>query len=133
MQSTRRTCLLTALAIAVAPALAQQKPSCHIDPFQGATLPNGTVARMTVANTGSTCSITNYGVPGERRNPADSGSITSRPLHGVAEFVAPQAKYSPEPGFVGEDEFTYEAFAKGNINQQLRLKVQVKVKVIAPQ
>ena len=85
---------------------------------------------MTVVNSGSNCSITNYGVPGERRNPAASGSIRSRPLHGMAEFVAPQARYRPEPGFVGEDEFSYEAFAKGNIDQQLRLKVQVKVKVI---
>ena len=132
MRITFRTYLFTVLAIAAMPVSAQQA-TCHTQPFQGATLPNGAVAHMTVANTGSPCSITNYGVPGDRTNPADSGTITSKPLHGVAEFVPPQAKYVPETGFVGEDEFTYEAFAKGNINQQMRLKVQVKVKVVAAQ
>jgi hypothetical protein len=32
----------------------------------------------------------------------------------------------------GDDEFAYEASAKGASNQQLRLRIQVKVKVHAP-
>jgi len=113
------------------PALAK-KPVCHVEPFRGATLPQGTVARMHVVNTGKPCLIANHGVPEERRNPSDSGKITKQPTHGKAEFVAPHAKYTPEPGHVGEDEFNYEAFARGKGEQQVRLKVQVKVVVVAP-
>jgi len=112
--------------------LAQQQP-CRIEPFQGATLPQGAIAHMHVTNTGATCAIANFGVPAERRNPAESGTITSKPSHGSAEFSAPRARYTPAPGFVGEDEFTYEALAKGNNAQQpLRLKVHVLVHVKAP-
>ena len=123
--------LFAAASLAIA-ANAQTKKTCRVEPFQGATLPQGTVAEMTVTNTGSSCSITNYGVPTDRRNPAYSGSITSAPAHGAASFTSPQATYTPEPGFAGDDEFTYEAIAKGNIDQQLRLRVRVKVKVVAP-
>lgn len=73
-----------------------------------------------------------YGVPEERSNPADSGSITRPPAHGAAAFVAPHAKYTPAQGYVGEDEFEYEAFARSRSNQQVRLRIQVKVVVVAP-
>ena len=87
---------------------------------------------MRVVNTGSPCLITSYGVPAERRNPADSGRITREPAHGKAEFVAPHARYTPARGYHGEDTFEYEAWAHGASVQQLRLKVQVKVLVVAP-
>ena len=54
-----------------------------------------------------------------------SRSITSNP-------PIPLATYTPETGFAGEDEFSYEAIAKGNIDQQVRLRVRVKVNVLAP-
>ena len=47
-------------------------------------------------------------------------------------FVAAQAKYVPEPGYVGEDEFEYEALARAGTNRQLRLKVHVKASIVAP-
>ena len=112
-------------------ALAQQ-PACRVEPIQGATSPQGAIARMRVVNTGSSCAIVNHGVPAERGNPADSGKITKQPAHGKAQFVAPHAQYTPDQGYVGEDEFEYEAFARGRSNQQVRLKVQVKVLVVAP-
>ncbi|MBC8119629.1 MAG: Ig-like domain-containing protein [Burkholderiaceae bacterium] len=95
------------------PALAQNS-KCRVEPFQGATLPSGAVVQMRVVNTGAACAIVNYGVPAEKLNPADSGSITTQAAHGKAEFVAPAAKYTPERGFVGEDAFEYDAFARGN-------------------
>jgi hypothetical protein len=123
-------CVLVALA-PIGAALAQQ-PACRVEPIQGATSPQGTIARMRVVNTGSSCAIVNHGVPAERGNPADSGKITKQPAHGKAEFVAPHARYTPDQGYVGEDEFEYEAFARGRSNQQVRLRVQVKVLVVAP-
>jgi len=87
---------------------------------------------MVVVNTGTVCLISNYGVPSERSNPADSGKIIKNPAHGKAEFVAPHAQYTPAQGYVGEDEFEFEAFARGRSNQQVRLRVQVKVVVVAP-
>ncbi len=109
-----------------------KEPACRVEPFRGATLPQGTVARMYVVNLGKPCLIANHGVPEDRSNAADSGRITKQPAHGKVEFVAPHAKYTPEQGYVGEDEFTYEAFARGKGAQQVRLKVQVKVKVAGP-
>lgn len=109
-----------------------QTSACRVDPFRGATTPQGAVARMSLINRGASYSITNYGLPAERGNPADSGSITVKPSHGTAEFVAPQARYMPAPGFAGDDEFTYEAFARGANDQQLRLKVRVQIQVVAP-
>ena len=47
----------------------------------------------------------------------------------TAEFVAPQARYTPEPGYVGEDTFEFEAFARGRNDQPMRLKVRVVVQV----
>lgn len=99
---------------------------CHVDRFQGATLPQGAVTHMTVVNGGESCGISNYGGP-DRDNPADSGSITTAPTHGTAEFVAPRAAYTPQPGFVGDDEFAYQAYSKGQ-----HFKVKVEVKVVAP-
>ena len=122
--------MIVALA-SIGSALAQQ-PECSVSSFQGATLPQGAVARLRVVNKGTSCALANYGAPEERSNPADSGSITRPPAHGTAEFVAPNAKYTPAQGYVGEDEFEYEAFARGRSNQQVRLRVQVKVLVIAP-
>jgi len=87
---------------------------------------------MHVVNSGAACAITTFGIPAERRNPAESGAITSDPLHGSAEFNAPQARYTPTPGFVGDDEFAFEAIAKGNnVSQPVRLKVRVLVHVRA--
>jgi len=113
-------------------ASAARDANCQVEPFQGATLPRGAVANMRVTNAGHSCSIVNYGAPAEHGNPADSGKITKHPTHGNAEFLAPDAKYTPEQGYVGNDEFEYEAFARSSSNRQVHLKVLVKVNVVAP-
>jgi len=132
MSSPFHSILLLALAASFSFEAEAQKPTCHVEPFQGATLPQGATAHMSVVSGGRACSITNFGVSSERRNLAESGTITVNAQHGVAEFSAPKATYKPEPGYVGEDEFSYEAFAKGNIDQQVHLRVRVKVTVSAP-
>ena len=78
---------------------------------------------------GSSCSIVNYGSPAERTHPAESGKVTQQPMHGKAEFVAPRVTYTPKPGYVGADEFEYEAFARSASDRQVRLKVRVRVNV----
>jgi len=120
-----------AASLAIA-AYGEPSATCRIEPFSGATLPQGAVAQMTIANTGTSCAITNYGVPAERQNAAYSGSITSAAAHGTASLTPPQATYTPQPGFVGDDEFAYIAMAKGHNGQQITLRVRVKVKVVAP-
>jgi hypothetical protein len=109
-----------------------QSPACMVEPFQGATLPHGAVARMRVASNGRACAFSLYGVPGERANPAESGRVTKQALHGQAEFVAPRAAYTAKPGYVGDDAFELEAFASGRDHQQVHLKVRVSVQVVAP-
>lgn len=123
-------CALLVLA-PIGPAPAQQS-GWLVEPFQGATSAQGALARMRVANTGNACAVVNYGVPAERANPAGSGHIKRQPAHGKAEFAAPHANHTPEQGYVGEDEFAYEAVARGRLDQQVRLKVHVKVSIVAP-
>ena len=133
MQSRFRAIAAIVLIFSAPAVLSQPPRACRVEPFQGAALPQGAVAHMHVVNSGAACTITLFGVPGERRNPAESGSITTQPAHGSAAFVAPQALYTPAKGFVGDDEFTLEALAKGNnVQQSVRLKVRVVVRVVAP-
>jgi hypothetical protein len=110
---------------------AAQNPGCQIAPFSGASSPGGTVATMSVANDGRPCGITLYGVPAERRNPATQGVITREPKHGKAEFVGAHLQYTPVARYVGEDEFTGEAWAGGTSTRSVLLKVQMKVIVRA--
>ena len=91
------------LAGAISPTTYAQK-TCQIDSFRGATMPQGATTRMHVVNNGSTCVMANYGEAADKTGPADSGSITKQPLHGKAEFVPPEARYTAEPGYVGDDE-----------------------------
>lgn len=121
---------LAALLVALAsvPATAVARPGCQVAPFQGAASPQGASTTMQVV-AGSSCSIASYGVPAAREHPAESGKLTRHPAHGRAEFVAPKVTYTPEPGYVGADEFEYEALARGASDQPVRLKVRVKVDV----
>jgi len=130
--TSRLHSLLYGLAtLACAMLAAAAETGCRIEPFEGATRPEGAIARMHVVNTGSGCTIINLGAPSERRNPADSGAITEQAKHGKAAFVAPAAIYTPERGYVGDDEFAYEAFARGKGDRPVHLKVRVKVEVVA--
>lgn len=125
---------LSMLAVALPGAgVARAEPQgCRIEPFRGATSAQGAVAKIHVVNDGRPCAIANYGLPGERRHPAESGTITRQAEHGKAEFVAPHARYVPQSGFAGVDAFAYEARARGLNDQPVRLKVQVRVFVVAP-
>ncbi|MEO8080602.1 MAG: Ig-like domain-containing protein [Caldimonas sp.] len=127
---------LIVVALAAGPgasgAAAADRPHCRVDPFQGATSTEGAVAQLRVPNNGRACVIVNYGLPAEHEHPADSGRITKQAAHGTAAFVAPDARYTPLPGYVGDDEFEYEAWARGKLDRQYRLKVRARVTVTAP-
>ena len=118
-------------AVAAASSASQARPrNCHVDAFDGATQRVGAVTQMYVVNTGAACSIRNFGGTRANPSPAEAGSITLQPAHGTAEFVAPFARYTPAPGYVGTDEFEYVANAKGVTDQQVLLRVRVKVHVM---
>ena len=68
----------------------------------------------------------------EPSSASGSGRIRAEPLHGDAELVAPDARHTPERGYVGADQFEYEARAKRRMNQQVRLRVVVEVQLVAP-
>ena len=125
--------LVGSLLLPLAAIAAAGEPECSVAPFQGATTAQGASTRMRVVNTGAACRIVNFGRPAERGNPASSGAITAAPAHGSAVFVAPEVRYTPSRGYVGTDEFAYEAFAAGSQDgHPLRLKVRVQVQVVAP-
>jgi hypothetical protein len=120
--------LVTALLVAAPAFLA----ACQVEPFRGATSPEGAVARVSMVNDGKPCMLQNYGIPAERGHPASSGQITAPPRSGSAVFVPPAASYTPHAGFVGQDEFRYEAQALGRNGSPLTLRVRVVVSVEAP-
>ena len=122
--------LLLASSLAVSPADAQSA-RCYIPPIAGASLPNGALTSMRVVNDGHPCGLTLYGVPTERRNPATNGTILQKPKHGKAEFVGARLQYTPDPGFVGDDEFSCQARATGESRTQHLLRIHVTVHVLA--
>lgn len=122
-----------ALLLAVAASTAHaQHDACVISPYRGASSPEGAVAEVRMRNNGYPCVMPNYGAPNEKRYPADSGRILAPARHGTARFLAPNATYVPSPGFAGDDEFQYEAYARGGGGTPVRLLVTVKVRVQPP-
>jgi hypothetical protein len=86
-----------------------------------------------MVNDGQSCGITLYGVPAERRNPATQGVITGEPKHGKAEFIGAHIQYTPVAGYVGDDQFSCEAWAVSRSTGSVLLKLRMKVLVHAPQ
>jgi len=123
---------LLALLLVVQAAGDQQPGAvrCAVPIFRTTGAPEGATATMTTVSDGRPCGVMNWGVPTEARNPASDGRITQPPKHGTAMFVAPRALYSAEAGYVGDDEFAYEAtvtLASG-ASQTLHVKVAVDVR-----
>jgi TonB family protein len=104
---------------------------CAVPFFRGAGTPEGATATMTTVSDGRPCGVMNWGVPTEGRNPATDGRITQPPKHGTAMFVAPRALYSAESGYVGDDEFAYEATVTNANGATLTMHVKVTVDVRA--
>ena len=127
----RHAAAIAVLALLAGPAPAQDAV-CTIAPYRGASGPDGAVAQVRMRNRGVACTIPNDGSPNDRRYPADSGRILSPAAHGEARFEAPDAVYVPAPGFAGDDEFQFEAFARGSGGRPVRLLVTVRVSVLAP-
>jgi hypothetical protein len=88
---------------------------------------------MAVVNNGRPCGFTNYGVPAEGRNPGYGGGITLQAKHGKAEVIEARVQYTPDPGYVGEDEFAYQMSARANSGTAILLKFLFKVNVLAPE
>src|SRR5438874_5596115 len=103
---------------------------CAVPFFRGGATESAT-ATMTTVSDGRPCGVINWGVPTEGRNPATDGRITQPPKHGTAMFVAPRALYSAEAGYVGDDEFAYEATVVNAGGASLTLHVKVTVDVRA--
>ena len=106
-----------------------QEPMCNVPVFRGATQPQGGEAEMHVLNQGRSCGIRNFGHYPDPATLAYAGSITVSPKNGVARFEPPRALYTPNPGFVGEDQFEYQAIARGPRDNPVTLKVKVRVLV----
>ena len=105
---------------------------CEISPVSGASQPAGAVGSMVVVNRGQACGFTNYGVPAESRNPGYAGRITLQAKHGKAEVIGARVQYTPDPGYVGEDEFAYQMSAQGSSGTPILLRVRFRVNVLAP-
>src|SRR5580765_1779509 len=93
------------------PGASRPQFRCEVPLFAGATSPEGATATMTVVSDGLACSIFNWGVPDENRNPATAGQITVAPQHGTASFLGATARYVADRDYVGRDAFAYRATA----------------------
>src|ERR1700730_3260477 len=125
-----------ALALSVLPSSAQPTPSgvrqqfrCEVPYFTGATSPQGASVKMTVVSDGLACTIPNWGVPDDRRNPATTGEITDPSQHGTAVFYSPTARYIADRGYVGSDAFAYRATVRDGDGLERVMTVRVDVDV----
>src|SRR5437660_6510929 len=105
-----------------APPLAR----CFLLPFRSPARPEGADVTMIVVSDGRPCAIPSWGIPTERRNPATAATITGAPRHGKAVFISPRLEYTPDAGYVGDDEFAYEATVVDSVGADVVLRVRVK-------
>ena len=120
---------LAALFLLAGSVAIAQPATCEISQIRGAASPEGATATMRVVNDGRPCGLTLYGIPEQRRNPATDGVFTQAPKHGIAKFAGARVQYTPDPGYVGDDAFTYEARSADATGRSILLKVQFKVTV----
>jgi hypothetical protein len=123
---------LARVPLLAAPVLAgaqEAAPPCAVQPYRGATTPQGALAIVTMSNRGQACRLPVFGNPAERSGPATAGRILVAPRSGTAAFDPPAATYTPAAGFEGTDEFEFEADAVDRMNRPLRLYVRVRVTV----
>lgn len=84
-----------ALALLLAsplPAIAQSPAAnCGIQPYRGATTPEGALVIVTMVNRGQACRLPVFAHPSERAGPASSGRILVAPKTGAAAFDPPSA------------------------------------------
>jgi TonB family protein len=106
-----------------------QRFRCEVPSFAGATSPQGASVRMTVVSDGLACSIANWGMPDDRRNPATAGEITEPSQHGTAVFFSPTARYIADRGYVGPDAFAYRATVRDSDGLERVMTVRVDVDV----
>jgi TonB family protein len=132
------TCLVFTFVLAAGHITWAQPPRatrpqfrCEVPIFAGATSPDGATATMTVVSDGLACSIMNWGVPEENRNPATAGQITLAPQHGTAAFLGATVRYVADRDYVGRDAFAYRATAldRDGISRVINVRVQVEVRV----
>src|SRR5437867_3251905 len=109
----------------------RQQFRCEVPYFTGATSPQGMSVKMTVVSDGLACSIPNWGVPDDRRNPATAGEITDVPRHGTAVFFPPTARYIADGGYVGPDAFAYRATVRDGDGLERVMTIRVEVDVLA--
>jgi TonB family protein len=110
-----------------APPLAR----CFLLPFRSPARAEGADVTMIVVSDGRPCAIPSWGIPTERRNPATAATITGAPRHGKAVFISPRLEYTPDAGYVGEDEFAYEATVIDSVGADVVLRFRVKADVRA--
>jgi TonB family protein len=113
------------------PAAAPPLVRCTLLPFRSPARPEGADVTMIVVSDGRPCAIPSWGIPTERRNPATAATITGAPRHGKAVFISPRLEYTADPGYVGEDEFAYEATVTDSVGADVVLRLRVKADVRA--
>jgi len=114
-----------------APGTPRPQFRCEVPYFTGATSPQGASVTMTVVSDGLGCTIPNWGVPDDRRNPATAGDIIAGSQHGTAVFTPPVARYIADRGYVGPDAFAYRATVRDAEGVERVMTVRVEVDVRA--
>ena len=105
------------------PVAAPPLARCFLLPFRSPARPEGADATMIVVSDGRPCAIPSWGIPTERRNPATAATISVAPRHGKAVFISPRMEYTADPGYVGADEFAYEATVTDSLGADVVLRL----------
>ena len=119
-------------ASAQPPGVARQQFRCEVPALPGPTSPEASVT-MTIVSDGLICTLVNFGVPDERRNPATAGEITVPAQHGTAWFMPPTVRYIADRDYVGRDAFAYRMTAPdaAGVPRTTTVRVDVDVRATA--
>jgi hypothetical protein len=87
---------------------------------------------MTIVNTGRPCRIRHFSDV-DAQIPASSVQIVTAPRHGTLNVEPPNAIfYRPETGFVGSDQFSYQASGSNRAGASISTSATIEVTVLAP-
>ena len=89
-------------------------------------------ARMIIVNTGHPCRIQHFSDV-DAQIPASDVHVVSEPANGTVRVDPPNAVwYTPRPGFVGTDRFSYEATGTNRAGSAGTSHASIDVTVLAP-
>jgi hypothetical protein len=102
--------------------------ACQVEIGRGWNSPGGGTGTIEVARNAGPCTGTLLSDPDMNR-PADSITLTARPQHGRVEVEGGSFRYTPTPGYSGDDSFGLRASGPRDAGGRNELQGTIRVTV----